>query len=1074
MSNHRAVLILCLVLSLAYAPLALAVELKDLPSLEFSDLPNFSITYGENLDITGKVSSPFGIRSVYIDNQKAALKDGEFSLLDIPLKSGKNVFIVRAIDNLGNKKGFLYTIYRQEPPKEGVAYTTEPLLQPVISDNIPITSEGTDSPKETIAKIAPEVKTPAAISIEKPAAITGTRSVTTYTATTIPKTSELINSLQNKIDNIITKISSIIEKEPLYPKEPEINAGKPVLTFLSPYSNQIITDNSLKITGRFNQLDNVTGITINNQSCIIDPLTNTFTGPTLISSGEARSNNVTSDSSKYIIMKVDSNTHSGKNILKITITTDNSRTYKEELTFYYYQLFVYSIVDYSVFEFFSDAGPGSNWQVWNAEYLNSPPFSDWTEPTCDKRAVIYPRENEDGSIQTYYYPIDNPNHYLKNYKTSYSRRSITYEAYPENKVVSTTTKMMLHAPPVIEKTKTPLVLLFYGCSFLETATGFPGSELPALNLSSYKVNKCPLRPLSGNSCYIVLNDYTPDTDIKLTTDLPPPYDPGLMIYPGMYITEGFSFEALDTLAGNILIDADNDGFLGGEDNILKHFTPGCVFWVNDDDDYDESSVHPDDETAVNSNGNDSADEFINGIRDLEDFMPIDITVPNIQTWKDVEGVKFYLKMKGEGKIRIFKRVDDNDEEGTKTYLLDLGKSIEQYKQKPMPFDEDNKDEIMLDLNSFNSEGKFYGIFEGVKKGQIKLSLIADFNNGQDRVVLDEAYITIVDVRSLFKVYNTRYDSSLGDREGPTIGNDGLLRYRFIREQEGYGARFPQNPNRIIIWTHGYNNTTQQSLNNMSIIFKRLYVTGFRGGFIGVVWKVGHSSVDFNSDWEQSYRTGHIFADIIRNTKNSYPNAKLDLFTHSLGNNVACYALRLLSEKNEAIVDNFILHEAAVPGEVFCGEYGKISHKWEFVSVNNIPIPLYQYREGFFDNIYSESLKAVNGKVYNTYCPEDKAVRDMFWLNNNLFKLPTPLDDWYNFIKDPINTHPASDYKGLGCSEIKTIFNDKIKSRDQLNHKEERPSGIKGHGSQSEEYYYDVAKFFERVNNLKIMDRDINY
>jgi hypothetical protein len=339
-----------------------------------------------------------------------------------------------------------------------------------------------------------------------------------------------------------------------------------------------------------------------------------------------------------------------------------------------------------------------------------------------------------------------------------------------------------------------------------------------------------------------------------------------------------------------------------------------------------------------------------------------------------------------------------------------------------------------------------------------------------RVVLDSAIITLVDVESMFKVYNTRYNSNSGDQEGPTIGNDNLLRYRFIREQEGYGSRFPKDPKRIIIWTHGYNNTAQQSLSNMAIIFKRLYITGYRGGFIGVVWGTGHSLVDFNPDWLSSYRTGHVFADIIRNTKASYPDAKLDLFVHSLGNNVACYALRLLAEKNEQIVDNFILHEAAVPGEVFCGRYETIVYRWEYITINGIPVPLYKYREGFFDNIYSESLNAVKGKVYNTYCPEDKAVKDWFWIDNNLFKLPTPLEDYsYNFIKDPINTHPASGYKGLGCAEIKTIYNDKIKSKDQFKSKDNHPYGIRNHGSQSEEYYYDVLEFFTNVYDQGTME-----
>jgi len=83
-------------------------------------------------------------------------------------------------------------------------------------------------------------------------------------------------------------------------------------------------------------------------------------------------------------------------------------------------------------------------------------------------------------------------------------------------------------------------------------------------------------------------------------------------------------------------------------------------------------------------------------------------------------------------------------------------------------------------------------------------------DSKKRVVLDEAYLALINVKEMFEVYNTRYTFVVGDQEGPTDQGDGLLRYKVIREQEGYGSRFPGNPDRIIIWNHGYNNTVQQS------------------------------------------------------------------------------------------------------------------------------------------------------------------------------------------------------------------------------------------------------------------------
>ena len=526
-------------------------------------------------------------------------------------------------------------------------------------------------------------------------------------------------------------------------------------------------------------------------------------------------------------------------------------------------------------------------------------------------------------------------------------------------------------------------------------------------------------------------------------------------------------------------------------------SPGCVFWVNDDDDYDESKVHPDDpntisgvnlnsqdeKTGEKGSGHDYNNDVINGIRDLEDFMPINITVANIKEWANNQSVKFYLRAEGEGKIRVFGRVKDMREYGAKTYLCDLDSSIQQYKQEmkfllPSDTDAKNKGEL-LDASWFDSDGNFYGIFEGVKEGTLKLILEVELINGKTsrRVVLDEAYLTLINVKQMFKVYNTRYNSREGDCEGPTVGEDELLRYRFIREQKGYGSRFPEAPDRVIIWTHGYNNSVSESLKNMETLFKRLYITGYRDGFVGIVWHVHRwhddfgitdkiSWMDFDPDWEKSYRSGHVFADIIRNTKKSYPNAKLDLFMHSLGANLGCYALRILSDNNERIVDNLILHEAAVPGEVFTGKY---KTKFNYPGLDPIlGYPLI-FRAGLFDNIYGDIFNILKEKVYNTYCDEDKAI-SVALPAAGFLGLSTPLEDDYEFCNLATRTVANSKYAGLGCSKVDTQkYSDRIVNFHGLIDSETHPYGIRDHGSQTSEYYFDVKFFFGCIYDLNKME-----
>jgi len=251
-------------------------------------------------------------------------------------------------------------------------------------------------------------------------------------------------------------------------------------------------------------------------------------------------------------------------------------------------------------------------------------------------------------------------------------------------------------------------------------------------------------------------------------------------------------------------------------------SPGCVFWVNDDDDYDESDMHDDDSDAVNSSGNDSSDDSINGIRDLEDFMPFDLTVANIKEWANNQSVKFYLRAEGEGNIRVFGRVKDMREYGAKTYLCNLDSSIQQYQQEmkfTLPLDNDpEKKGQLLDSSWFDSDGNFYGIFEGVEEGTLKLILEAELISGDTsrRVVLDEAYFTLKNVKDMYRFINVR--------EGPTESNtDNKLRYRNINVENR--DMFMNDSSSAMFFIHGASTPEEDAIEWSGIVYKRLYRTG---------------------------------------------------------------------------------------------------------------------------------------------------------------------------------------------------------------------------------------------------------
>ncbi len=1032
-------------------------------ALDSIDPPNFYVTYDNHVNLFMTVSSRFEIDSVYVDKNKAILKDDIFTVLNLPLISGRNAFIVRIKDTLGNTGNYLYTVYRQEPMKEPEVSIETP-EEPVSSEEVKTqaaTNETVKAEPVTTAKEIPvnnQSYSPAGGFLTKPSPITAYKNVI------------MTDTVSDTIaSSPVSSSSASTSGSKSYVSEESVSSnGTSTIVFSSPYDKQVVTENSLRISGGYDPSAGISSITVNGQACILDFANNTFTGPMLISPGEARRRGIKSEGGGYIIMDVDSNTHSGKNVLRVLITNDLGRTDKQDLILYYYQLFVRAntygecILEHEDGTRFST--PVQNTQSYNKNLYYEQPYSGWAYPEKayrDESHLSWPYTfTYSDDMRAFYYTDNSP----RIWSSLVSGSSyLSGHSYVD-------TSLLLHAPP---ESDAPFILVLKDVATIEGLPIFSGWVYNAIE--NYKFNGYPIFPLmlgSRNnyydSCYVIIDEFTPDKDFYVSVQTPN-YGEGFISY-GAYTNKHFHVGNITSLSADILVDSNNDGFLGGEDNTVEQNEPGCVFWVNDDDDYDESSVHPDDEGAANSPGSDSSDDFINGIRDLEDLMPFNITIPDIAGWASNQSVKFYLKAEGEGKVRVFKRIQDAEKENDLAYLKKLNRSKEQYTEKmkfllPSEADTENKGQL-LDASWFDSEGRFYAIFEGVEKGSLKLTLEVELISGKKsrRVVLDEAYITMVNVKEMLKVYNSRYTYVVGDEEGPTDQGDGLLRYKVIREQKGYGSRFPEDPDRIIIWTHGYNNTIKQSLDNMVIIFKRLYRTGYRGGFIGVVWKVEHSALLFNTDWLSSYQTGHVFADIIRNTKNSYPDAKLDLFMHSLGANLGCYALRILSDNDERIVDNLILHEAAVPGEVFSGTYCEIKHYG-----NNL-------RDGYFDNIYANSLNVLKGKVYNTYSANDFAIYGAFPLAGAA-GLSTPLDDDYVFVNEATRTQISLDpdyNKGLGCSPINTVFDDKIISVDSLISCNLHPYGIRDHGSQCSEYYYDVLLFFNRVFNLKTMEKpDLN-
>ncbi len=1049
------------------SPLVFSVT-KDsqFPEVEVISPPDFSIVNDEHLNITGGLKDNVKVAAININGRQIPLKDDTFTIENIPLALGKNTLLIEASDSAGNRKTYLYTIYREEaksPQQESssskeVSFEQKTIAEGYSPANLPsegkVIEEGVSSAASNLENTTTPTAPKAFISGTKILSTT-TTSVTNTTNTTnttnITDTTATLTNNNGAVENISTSNASSNTSNSSENKP----TGKPILTFSSPYEKQIITENALMIGGHFDPIAHVEAISIEGQPTTIDFTSNTFTGPTLLSPGEARrrGDDITQNPHKYIIMNVDPRTHSGKNTLTARITA-NGRTSEEKLTFYYYQLFVKAEN-----EFILNGTKSFETQSFNLDLFNTSPFEytgSWADYKVDYRwrAAFTPPPSY--PWPWHYTKVDNYYFLINFFNNIYSKEEVEIISNSEPPNIYswiTNPKLVFHAPPFNDE---PLILIFRGCRF---QSAYEKNIPEKIDLSKYAIQSQPLKHLSGDiynpegglypykyevfdkTTYIILKDYSPDKDYPLDVKIEP--SEGAVNALQSYKIGVFAFAKIDTLTADILVDSNNDGFLGGEDNVVEQTSPGCVFWVNTDDDYDESTVHPDDgDSKFNSSGKDGEDEKINGIRDLEDFMPFNIAIPNIKEWTKDKNVKFFLKAEGSGKIRVFERVKDMREYGSLTYLKDLNSAIAQYKKTAIwSLSDGVKKE--LDPNKFDDKGDFKGIFEGVSAGTLKLTLEVELgmDPNKEKVVLDEAVITLKDVRQMYKLINIR--------EGPTRGtNDDILRYRNKEESKEI---FAPDPTRVFIWAHGYNNTLEGSMGSGDIVYKRLYQTGFRGSFIFISWDTADwirpfSAINFNGDWVNSFRSARITADIIKDIRTAYPNARIDLGAHSLGNNLACYALRLLAQEGSVPADNLIMAQPAVPGEVFSG------------TSRTVYYDMWGFRHDFFDNMYANSLDAVRGNIYNTYSTNDNALSLAFRGNNLILKLPTPLDDRYNLVNDNTSTIGNEFVDPLGLAAAHTPYN-KVVNQARFISVNNHPYGIRDHCSMTVEYYYDVQRFY---------------
>ncbi|MCK5655836.1 MAG: alpha/beta hydrolase [Candidatus Aureabacteria bacterium] len=505
---------------------------------------------------------------------------------------------------------------------------------------------------------------------------------------------------------------------------------------------------------------------------------------------------------------------------------------------------------------------------------------------------------------------------------------------------------------------------------------------------------------------------------------------------------------------DLVVDSNNNGIVDtGHDEYIEEIEPGFILWINDDNDHwDVSNKYwSEDRTTVRGSSGepDNTNETINGIHDLEDFFSMKLQIPVDL----IEGEKFYLEG---APVRVFKRyflnpdediLANTNEESQNAHLTNLEIAKEQHQVDSLGtvgLDTDSR--LEMKREDFTEDGFLWLIFEGLsEEGTYDLRFYREVDGV--RIDEDTAKITIKDVRDMYKFWNLRVNR-VENAQGFDIYNPGAI-------MMPSGEYYPQDPDKMLVYFHGYNVDVNGARHWFDTTYKRLYRAGYRGGFSGITWEGDEgTALHFNTNWINAFRVAELAKNIIIRVENEWGKGQVNLGAHSLGNMVVLAAVRKMAYEGTSNIVSKIIHlEAAVPANVYN----------EMVA------------EDYFDGSFWPNFD-VCPIVVNSWSETDDVLP---WFNIGMMVFGWTTPDYKDgpvfspppffnerSIQGAMGLRPAA---GDFPSGFYTDFSDWKVSRDSDAEEayEGHPYQIRHHSSMKDEYYLDVEEFFRGfLNRIK--------
>ncbi len=456
----------------------------------------------------------------------------------------------------------------------------------------------------------------------------------------------------------------------------------------------------------------------------------------------------------------------------------------------------------------------------------------------------------------------------------------------------------------------------------------------------------------------------------------------------------------------LAVDANRDGTIAQGEHASQE--KPFRFWINND--YD----HYSEDEGTSGMKNSETDE-IDGIRDLEDFVQIRLTLPSsivdLAKQKKAEVGFCWTDATGSPSARLFPiptltgrsylsnfsaAITLTSDQGGSENATSIGSETPAALPSEMPFGWVAAPNLWFD--KINSGGELHLLMEGKTRGKGKLTASIKLN-GQ-WINATGIYIHLMDIKEMFQ----RGKAYLNNRTDP----DGIPD-PWVNQTPGHmswtvddlGSPFQQDPDEAkesVVFVHGWRMTEEESESYAETSFKRLWQIGYKGRFAAFRWPTYSGPFGgyftYNPSEYRAWLSGPALAAYVNQLP--YQDAR-HIFSHSMGAVVTGAALRA-----DMKVSHYAMLHAAMAAMAYDG--------------NIVDYPQYVTPDGPNETdpvTVALGLKDkfnLNGTVFaNFFLPADSAL-GAWRTNNAIFKpqIETLFAAKYEFI----STYPAG--KKLIC------------------------------------------------------------